>query len=288
VVVTAKVESIEVATPEGRFGAHAAGSMGAPLVVLLHGFPHSRHTWRDVLPALATGGFRGIAPDQRGYSPGVRPTSIEAYRSDRLVEDVLDIMDALGARKAHLVGHDWGGQVAWLVAAHHPDRVTSLCALSRPHPAAFARALLADPHQATRSGHHRSFTAPEMTDQLQADGGAALRGALAQGGVPDEDIASYLGALADRAALDAALNWYRAAPGGLGVPDCPDVAVTTLYLWGPRDASVGRVAASMTADHVRAPYRFVEVTGSGHFLADDGGAPTVISELLAHLVRASA
>lgn len=280
----AEIEQIEVVTGEGRFTADAAGPHEAPCVVLLHGFPQSRHTWHRVLPTLAASGFRAVAPDQRGYSPGVRPSAVDAYRIGRLIADVLDVLDALGVEDAHLVGHDWGGQVGWMTAAYHPDRIASLCVLSRPHPAAFARAYELDPEQPRRSGHHVSFQAPEMTDVVGRDDCAALRAALSEQGVPEEDIASYLGLLADRAALDAALNWYRAAGNsGLRAADCPPVAMPTLYLWGDRDSSVGRTAAELTAQHVRGPYRFVEVAGSGHFLTDDGGAPIVVHELLAHL-----
>jgi pimeloyl-ACP methyl ester carboxylesterase len=283
------VESIEIATSPGTFNADVAGSYDSPLVLLLHGFPQSRHTWREVVPTVASGGFRACAPDQRGYSPGVRPLPVEAYATDRLVADVIDLVDALGARRAHLVGHDWGGQVAWMTAARHPDRVASLCVLSRPHPAAFARAFEVDPEQAGRSAHHRSFLAPEMTDTLWQDNCAALRAALAQGGVAESDARAYLTVMSDRAALDAALNWYRAAAAdGLRAPDCPDISVPTLYLWGERDNSVGRTAAELTAEHVRGPYRFVEVSGSGHFLTDDGGAPVVIKELSAHIARSPA
>src|SRR4051812_45960758 len=118
----------EVVTSEGRFTADVAGPADAPLVVLLHGFPQSRHSWRDQVPFLAANRYHAVAPDGRGYSPGVRPDpaiELRAYALSRLVADVLDIADAsavaAGAR-FHLVGHDWGGQVAWAVAAEHPDR----------------------------------------------------------------------------------------------------------------------------------------------------------------------
>jgi pimeloyl-ACP methyl ester carboxylesterase len=163
-----------------------------------------------------------------------------------------------------------------------------LSVLSRPHPAAFARALDVDPEQASRSGHHRTFQSAEITDVLWRDGCAALRTALADGGVPEADISAYLSVFSDRAALDAALNWYRAAgEDGQRIVGCPDVVVPTLYLWGAHDSSVGRVAAELTAQHVSGPYRFVEVAGSGHFLTDDGGGSTVVSEVLAHLARYS-
>src|SRR5262249_44134331 len=156
-----------ITTAEGRFTAEVAGAPGAPLVVLLHGFPQTRHTWRHQVPALAAAGFRVVAPDQRGYSPGVRPdptTELAAYHIDRLVADVLDLAAAAcgGERtRFHLVGHDWGGQVAWTTAARHADRLASLAVLSRPHPAAFRRAYQVDADgQRHRSRHHGAFHDP--------------------------------------------------------------------------------------------------------------------------------
>jgi pimeloyl-ACP methyl ester carboxylesterase len=277
---------VGIATPEGTFTADVAGSDDGGLVLLLHGFPQSRHTWRDVLPTLAAAGFHAVAPDQRGYSPGVRPAEVNAYATPRLVADVLDIADALGAERFHLVGHDWGGQVAWLTAAHHAPRVATLTVLSRPHPAAFARSFERDPAQADRSRHHRAMT-PELTDRWWADNCAALRTILEGAGVPPADADAYLATFAERDALDAAMNWYRAAAagggGGLRAVDTPDVVVPVLYLWGNADQSVGRVAAELTAEHVTGPYRFVAIDGAGHFLTDDLGATVVVREILAHV-----
>jgi len=274
-----------ISTPEGAFTADVAGPREGALVLLLHGFPQSRHTWRDCLPALAAAGFRAVAADQRGYSPGVRPAGVEAYATPRLVADVLDLADALDAERFHLVGHDWGGQVAWLTAAQHPERVRTLTVLSRPHPAAFARSFALDPEQSERSKHHRAMT-PELTDRWWAAGCAALRAMLERAEVPAAVVDAYLATFAERDALDAAMNWYRAAAAagpGLRAADTPDVTVPVLYLWGTVDQSVGRRAAQLTAEHVRGPYRFVEVEGAGHFLTDDHGAPTVVQELLAHV-----
>ena len=276
-----------IETSEGTFTADVAGPDDGPLVLLLHGFPQSRYTWRDVVPALAASGFQAVAPDQRGYTPGVRPGAVEAYSTDRLVADVLDLADTLDAEQFHLVGHDWGGQVAWLTAARHPDRLRSLTVLSRPHPAAFARSFALDPGQADRSKHHRAMTA-ELTDRWWADDFAALRTIFDHAGVPARDADAYVATFAERAALDAAMNWYRAAAAagnGLRATDTPDVAVPVLYLWGTADQSVGRRAAELTAEHVTGPYRFVEIDGAGHFLTDDQGAPTVQAELVAHVSR---
>ena len=273
-----------ILTPEGTFLADVAGVAGAPLVLLLHGFPQSRFTWRDVMAPLAAAGLHAVAPDQRGYTPGVRPKDIASYATPRLVADVLDLADALGAETFHLVGHDWGGQVAWLTAASHPDRVETLTILSRPHPAAFARSFALDPEQSERSRHHRAMT-PELTDRWWADDCAALRAMLDHAGVSAPTIDGYLTTFVEREALDAAMNWYRAAAteGGLRAVDTADVTVPVLYLWGTADQTVGRRAAELTAEHVRGPYRFVEIEGAGHFLTDDHGAPVVREALLAHI-----
>ena len=277
-----------ITTPEGRFTAEVAGPAGAPLVILLHGFPQSRHSWRHQVPALGAAGYRAVAPDQRGYSPGVRPdpANLAAYGIDRLVADVLDLADAEDARTFHLVGHDWGGQVAWYVGARHSARVRSLAILSRPHPAAFQRAFKenADDQQ-HRSRHHKAFHDPHTAAMLLEDDARRLRAVLAQARVPEASIAEYLSVLGNAGALEAALAWYRAA-GALASMEVGAVTVPTLYLWGDGDSSVGRTAAEWTAEYVKAPYQFVALPGRGHFLTDD--APEQISAaLLQHLARAS-
>jgi len=267
------------------FTTDLAGETDAPLVLLLHGFPQTRYTWRHQLPALAAAGFRAAAPDQRGYSPGARPGGVASYGVDALVADALGLADALGAERFHLVGHDWGGQLAWLLAARHPGRVRTLTVLSRPHPAAFARALAGDPAQRERSKHHRAFQEPDTARLLVEDGARRLRRILSEQGVPDGDAAAYVAPLASEGAMDAALNWYRAAFAGgsaLAAADVPPVRVPTLFLWGDADATVGRPAAEATREFVASDYRFVVVPGAGHFLTDQ--APeTVTKELLAHL-----
>ena len=256
------------------FDCDVAGEPGAPLVLLLHGFPQTSHTWRRELPALAAAGRFAVAPNQRGYSQHARPQGEMAYRTDLLVRDALNLADALGYERFDLVGHDWGGQIAWLVAAHHRTRVRTLTVLSRPHPAAFALAMKADPAQAERSKHHRAFHDPKTAEMLLENGGARLRRLLRDQGVADVDVDAYLARLGTVEALDAALNWYRAgADSGSALlgPNVPAVSVPTLYLWGDRDATVGRAAAEATAQFVTGPYRFEVVPGGGHFLTDDSG-----------------
>jgi pimeloyl-ACP methyl ester carboxylesterase len=299
-----------VETSEGRFTAEEAGPADGPLVVLLHGFPQSRHSWRAQVPFLAARGYHAVAPDGRGYSPGVRPdpSDLDAYQLSRLVADVLDIADAAGDarrrraatapgstdrssvsesapkrrhnndRRVHVVGHDWGGQVAWFVAAEHPDRVASLTVLSRPHPAAFQRALTGDTDdQRHRSRHHSAFLDPATATLLLEDGGRRLRRQLATSGVPDDHIDEYLSVVGNEDALEAALAWYRAARG-LGRIELGAVTVPTLYLWGDADATVGRAAAEGTAAFVAADYRFEVLAGVGHFVTDQ--VPDTVNRLL--------
>ena len=280
-----------IETGEGRFTAEVAGPADGPLVLMLHGFPQSRHSWRDQVPALGAAGYRAVAFDQRGYSPGARPSpsDLPTYRLDRLVADVLDVATAAAAAvgsvnpgRFHLVGHDWGGQVAWATAATHPDRIASLMVLSRPHPAAFAEAFREDADgQRQRSRHHRAFDDPQTAQKWLADGARVLRRGLGDQGVPTESVDEYVSVLGSPDAFEAALAWYRAATAGLGVAIGP-VHPPTRYLWGDADSSVGRRAAELTASSVVGPYRFVELAGVGHFVTDQ--APAVVTgHLLEHL-----
>ncbi len=259
---------------ELRFTVDVAGPASGAPVRMLHGFPQNRLMWRDQLRALSAAGFHAIAPDQRGYSVGARPGEVEAYAADLLIADAIAMMDACGADRFHLVGHDWGGQLAWLIAAARPDRVATLSVLSRPHPAAFARALAEDPEQAKRSQHHQGFRRPEAIEGLRQDNFKSLRRGLELEGIADPDI--YLRPLGEAGALEAAINWYRAS--AIALASIPAVTMPTLYVRGVNDASVGRRAAELTREFVHGPYQFVEIAGGGHFIVDQ--MPDRIARLL--------
>lgn len=266
------------------FRAEVSGPDDGAAVLLLHGFPQSRHAWRSQAAALSAAGFHCVAPDQRGYSPGARPADPAAYSIDNLVADGLAIMDAVGAERFHLVGHDWGGQVAWSLAAAAPERIRSLSVLSRPHPAAFAAAMKADPDQPKRSGHHRGLLEAGTAERLRADDFASFRAMFARQGVPSEAADLYVEVLRDPGALEAAIDWYRTAAGALRNAAAPPIAAPTLYVWGDADATVGRVAAEGTGAHVAGPYRFEVAAGGGHFLSDE--TPELVNRLLLdHLTR---
>jgi pimeloyl-ACP methyl ester carboxylesterase len=178
----------------------------------------------------------------------------------------------------------------------------TLSVLSRPHPSAFARALREDPAQSERSRHHRAFLDPSTATRLLEDGARKLRRALQDQGVPELDVDAYLSRLGDPAALDAALNWYRAAQPRAGAGSSPSdshvlqsalarelpaIRVPTLYVWGDADATVGRAAAEATERYVHRPYRFEVVPSAGHFLTDQAGEQ-VTGLLLEHLAQHAA
>ena len=274
------LEKITIA-PALTFDALVAGGPGAPLVLLLHGFAESMHCWRAQVTALADAGYRAVAPSQRGYSPGARPDSGDTanYHIERLMDDAMAIVKAAGHGEArfHLVGHDWGGSIAWALADRYPERLASLTVLSRPHPNAFNRALLqTDGDQAHRSRHHKAFLEPDAADLVLADDCKWLRQRLAAAGVPAAAIALHLAVLGNKAAMEAALAWYRAR-GAIRTPLGP-IQVPTLYIWGVADDTVGRIAAEGTVDFVAAPFSFEVLPGVGHFAADQ--APERVSELL--------
>jgi pimeloyl-ACP methyl ester carboxylesterase len=265
------------------FTVDLAGPMDGSPVLLLHGFPETRHMWRHQLDVLGRRGFRAIAPDQRGYSAGARPEGVDAYATGNLVADALGLMNALGAPRFHLIGHDWGGQLAWLIAAHHPARIRSLTALSRPHPAAFVRAMAEDAAQAERSRHHRAFREEGAVARMREAKLKPLREALLAQGVPPADAAIYLDTLMQSGAIEGAMAWYRAT--GLAAAETPPVSAPTLYVWGDSDATVGRRAAELTAEYVTGPYRFVTMEGTGHFLVDQ--YPDRVSTLILEHLRES-
>src|SRR5271165_610956 len=197
-----QLEKISIA-PDLTFDALVAGEAGASLVLLLHGFAESMHCWRAQVSALEAAGYRAVAPSQRGYSPGARPDTHDTanYHIDRLMDDAMAIVAASGYdRRFHLVGHDWGGSIAWALADHFPARLASLTVLSRPHPNAFNRALqMPDGDQAHRSRHHKTFLEPDAADLMLADHAKRLRQRLAAAGVPLARIDQHLAVLGNRA-----------------------------------------------------------------------------------------
>ena len=262
------------------FDVRDEGPLDGPVVVALHGFPQTSACWSSVTPWLVAAGYRVLAPDQRGYSPGARPQEVEAYAMRKLCADVLAMADAARVERFHLLGHDWGASVGWVLAGRYPERVRTLSAVSVPHPAAFTRAFAGT--QALRSWYVGMFQVPGLAERLfAARDGAVVRRMLAASGMPDPEPSVRL--LTDRPTATATLNWYRALRLRDGLK-AGRTDVATLYVWSDRDQALGRRAAEATASYVRGPYRFEVLPGVSHWVPEERPAE-LAALVLAHLER---
>jgi pimeloyl-ACP methyl ester carboxylesterase len=254
-----------------------SGPVDGEPIVLLHGFPERATCWRYVAPILAAAGYRTLAMDQRGYSPGARPRRRRDYRVPELSADVLAMVDqVLGAEAAvHLVGHDWGAMPAWTIALHHPERVRTLTAVSVPHPEAFVESFVHS-SQGLKSWYMGFFQLPVLPE-LAARSPIFSR-LLRHAGMTHDDVRRVYEEVVDAGALSTALNWYRALP--LSDPRYirGEVKVPTTYVWSDGDTALGRWGAEHTKDHVAADYRFVELPGVTHWI------PTQAPEDLAEAI----
>ncbi|TPG32214.1 alpha/beta fold hydrolase [Mycolicibacterium hodleri] len=255
-----------------------AGPVDGPVVVLLHGFPQFNTSWDAVIGRLTAQGYRCLAPNQRGYSPGARPTRRRDYRLHELVEDVRALIDATGAERIHLVGHDWGATVAWAAAAELSDRLASLTAMSVPHMAAFLKAL-ATSKQAVASWYIYFFQLPWLPERLllgRRRTGAGLSKLLRYWGMT-EAADSNAQAMAAPGIFTAALNWYRAVPLVNLRASLRQAAVPTMYLWTEGDVGLLGKGARDCGRHVAGEYRFEVLKGS-HWIVDE--QPDTVADLL--------
>lgn len=268
-------EQLSIATAAGSFDAIAAGPEDGRPVLLLHGFPEAAVEWEHQVAALGERGFRAVAPDQRGYSPDVRPERPAEYGIDELVGDVCAMADELGWPRFDLVGHDWGGAVAWWTAGAHPERLRTLSVVSTPHPAALAQAMKTDEDQAMRSAYMREWRAAGTTEKrMLANNAEALR-RMFEWKVPPSRVEEYVQRLSEPGALTAALNWYRAGrPGGT----LDTITVPTLYVWSTEDVAFGSTAALSTGDWVSGPYEFQLLEDLTHWVPEE--APQTLTALL--------
>jgi pimeloyl-ACP methyl ester carboxylesterase len=230
-----------LATRFGRIQAnglsfHYAAAGSGPLVLLLHGFPEFWYGWRRQIPALASAGYRVVAPDLRGYNKTDRPPAVRYYALPVLVDDVIALIAAFGESRARVVAHDWGGAIAWHAAMQAPDKIERLAILNAPHPAAYQRELRRFSSQLLRSAYAFFFQLPAAPEALlRAANFALLRRILSRGPASGPaDVERYIEGFSSPGALTAPLHYYRAALR-FARPPWKRISTPTLVLWGDRD-----------------------------------------------------
>lgn len=238
-------ETLRLSTNGIELAAVAAGPFDGPLVILLHGFPEFSYGWRRQIPAIAAVGLRVVAPDQRGYNRSDKPAGLASYTLDILADDVLGLADALGRDRFAVVGHDWGGVVAWHLAARNPQRVTRAAILNAPHPATLRRYARRHPSQALKSWYVAFFQLSLLPERALGAGGfwtlrRVLRRTSRPGTFAGDDFRRYREAWAEPGALTAMLNWYRALRQRPASPPAARIRVPVRVIWGDRDAFLDR------------------------------------------------
>jgi epoxide hydrolase 4 len=283
----------------GAVRLHLVEAGSGPLVVLLHGFPEFWYTWRHQIPALADAGFRVVAPDMRGYNLSDKPRGLEAYSGEALAGDVRALVDALGEERAHVVGHDWGAQVAWETAMRHADVVERLAILNVPHPARFLEGLRTL-RQLRKSWYMFFFQLPGVAEAAFrrndfAWGRKVLReDPVRPGAFGEEDIERFVEAWSQPGAVGAMLDYYRAAfrsPAALsallgrgdGPPGARVVSAPTLVIWGERDTALGSELAEPDRRWVPNLVGVERLPDASHWVQND--APERVNELLVEFLR---
>ncbi|MFE5479865.1 alpha/beta fold hydrolase [Nocardia sp. NPDC056541] len=253
-----------------------SGPPDGPVVVALHGFPQTATSLQPLTALLNARGYRTVAPNQRGYSPGARPSGRLAYRVPELVDDVVALIEDIDRGPVHLVGHDWGAMVAWSVAAARPELVRTLVTVSVPHPGAFARSMISS-DQLLRSSYMALFQLPALPERLIRARPGVFDQILATSGMSADAIDRVHTEIIDTGALTTALNWYRAL--ALITPRAVTARVTVpvTHVWSTGDAALTRRGAELTRGFVTGDYRFAVLDGS-HWLPEE--RPDELADLI--------
>ena len=260
-----------------------AGPADGPLVILLHGFPEFWYGWRHQIEALANAGYRVLAPDQRGYNLSDKPKGIGAYNLDALAADVAGLIDAAGRARACLVGHDWGGAVAWWTAIKYPQRLEKLAILNAPHPKVMRWNLLHNRAQRRKSWYMFMFQMPLLPEwrMRRANweiGQRALQGTSRPGTFSEADLALYREAWSQPGAAKAMINWYRASLRSRPQRVASSrVTAPALIIWGTRDKFLGRELAEQSVA-LCDNGKLVWVEGASHWVQHE--EPARVNELL--------
>ena len=278
-----------------------AGDPANPPVILLHGFPESHRTWREIAPRLEDQFFL-VMPDQRGFAGSDRPEDVDAYKGDWLVGDVFALADALSLESFALVGHDWGGGIAWGAALRGDPRLSRLGIINAPHPVIFQKSLIESADQRAASQYISAFRAPGFEQVVKAQGfpwffDKTFGGEVDLSAIPEAERQQYLAEWSQPGAFTAMLNWYRAAsliipPPGLTMP-VPDwllktvrkVHVATLVIWGMDDSALLPVQLD-GLDQLVDDLRIERLPGVGHFAPWE--APDQVAAALRPFLAANA
>lgn len=271
----------------------AAGPESGPLVVLLHGFPENWWSWRYQLEPLAQAGFRVIAPDLRGYGDTEKHGP---YDLDTLTSDVCRLIEALGARKARIVGHDWGGALAWHLAAKRPDFCERLAVLNCPHPAIMRKALISNPTpaQLKKSWYFFFFLIPGLPEWLltRNDAGNTARtiksASIDRTHFLDEELRPFRDGIQKPGAASAMIGWYReVVKSGLrspfSAPAYDDISAETLLIWGMNDPALGYADLVPGTEKLVPKLRIKQIPGCGHFVQAE--RPDVVTPALIEFLR---
>ncbi|WP_286058838.1 alpha/beta fold hydrolase [Bacillus mojavensis] len=261
----------------------SAGSEDGPLIVLLHGFPEFWYGWKNQIKSLADAGYRVIAPDQRGYNLSDKPEGIEAYRIDTLRDDIIGLISQFTDQKAIVIGHDWGGAVAWHLASTRQEYVEKLIAINIPHPHIMKTVTPVYPPQWLKSSYIAFFQLPDKPEAaLKENNYEKLDKAIGLSDRPElfssEDIKKYKEAWKQPGALTSMLNWYRALRKG-SLTENPREYHTAPYrmIWGMEDRFLSRKLAKETAS--RCPNgHLIFVDEASHWISHE--KPAIVNQLI--------
>ncbi len=274
-----------------RFHCVTAGE--GPLVILLHGFPEFWYSWRRQIPALARAGFTVVAPDLRGYNDSDKPEGVDAYRVSVIVDDVAGIIRAFGHARAYLVGHDWGGVVAYAFALFKPAMTLKLAVLNCPPPGVLYRAFLdGNLEQLRKSWYMFFFQLPDLPEALLSANNFRLLKAIAYaharpGTFAAKDLRAFTAAFAKPGALTGAINWYRNMfrPGRQVGREFPPITAPTLLVWGTRDHFLGKELTRGIKRYFSGPFRLVYLQGVSHWVQQE--APGRVNRILVAFLQSS-
>ncbi|MCB1646203.1 MAG: alpha/beta hydrolase [Pseudomonadales bacterium] len=275
-------QTVQIPAGEWSFRARIAGFDNpepAGNLILLHGFPETSIMWEPLIAEAAAAGYRVVAFDQRGYSPGARPGSRDQYHGNLLVADVLAVADTVGFDTFHLVGHDWGAVVGWQTVFTEPARVDSYAALSIPHMSAIGASVEQQPDLSERSAYMAFYWLPWVPElSLSADDFKKLKELYAEH--PAKHVDEYLALFREPGGLSGALNWYRGGLQGLLQPS-GGTTTPTLFIWGKNDPVTSRLAVELQDAYMDGPFEVIELD-AGHWLMETQ-TDAVVSAVMSNL-----